>query len=34
MTIDEKIFEAPEGEDWVDAELSDERRAALEKFAR
>lgn len=33
MTIDEKIFEAPEGEDWVDAELTDERRAALEKFA-
>ena len=33
MTIDEKIFEAPEGEDWVDDVLSDERRAALEKFA-
>ena len=33
MTIDEKIFEAPEGEDWVDAPLSKERRAALEKFA-
>ena len=33
MTIDEKIFEAPEGEDWVDAPLSNERRAALEKFA-
>ena len=33
MTIDEKIFEAPEGEDWVDADLSNERRAALEKFA-
>ena len=33
MTIDEKIFEAPEGEEWVDAPLSDKRRAALEKFA-
>ena len=33
MTIDEKIFEEPEGEDWVDAPLSDARRAALEKFA-
>ena len=33
MTIDEKIFEAPEGEDWVDAPLSAARRAALEKFA-
>lgn len=33
MTIDEKIFEAPEGEDWVDDVLSNKRRAALEKFA-
>ena len=33
MTIDEKIFEEPEGEDWVDAKLSRARRAALEKFA-
>ena len=33
MTIDEKIFEAPEGEDWVDDIFDDERRAALEKFA-
>lgn len=33
MTIDEKIFEAPDGEKLVDAVLSDERRAALEDFA-
>ena len=34
MTIDEKIFEAPDGEKLVDAVLSNERRAALEKFAK
>lgn len=34
MTIDEKIFEAPEYEQWVDAVLSNERRAALKKFAK
>ena len=34
MTIDEKIFEEPEGEYWVDAKLSRARRAALEKFAK
>ena len=33
MTIDEKIFEAPEGEKWVDAKLTRGRRRALEKFA-
>ena len=33
MTIDEKIFEAPEGEQWVDDVLSNERRADLKKFA-
>ena len=33
MTIDEKIFEAPEGEDWVDDIFDDTRRAALENFA-
>ncbi len=33
MTIDEKIFEEPEGEEWVEGFLSDERRAALESFA-
>lgn len=33
MTIDEKIFEAPEGEEWVDDILSKARREALEKFA-
>ena len=33
MTIDEKIFEAPEGEDWVDDVLSNKRRAELKKFA-
>ena len=33
MTIDEKIFEEPEGEEWVDAILTNKRRAALEKFA-
>ena len=33
MTIDEKIFEAPEGEIWVDDVLSKKRRADLEKFA-
>ena len=34
LTIDEKIFEEPEGEDWVEADLSEKRRAALEKFAK
>lgn len=34
MTIDEKIFEAPEGEDWVDDVITNKRRAALEKFAK
>ena len=34
MTIDEKIFEEPEGEICVDDILTDERRAALEKFAK
>lgn len=33
MTIDEKIFEAPEGEIWVDDVLSKKRRTDLEKFA-
>ena len=33
MTIDEKIFEEPEGEEWVEEVLSEERRAALENFA-
>ena len=33
MTIDEKIFEAPEGEIWVEEVISNERRAALIKFA-
>lgn len=33
MTIDEKIFEAPEGEKVVDDVLSKKRRADLEKFA-
>ena len=33
LTIDEKIFEAPEGEDWVDDIFDDTRRAALENFA-
>ena len=33
LTIDEKIFEAPEGEQWVDDVLSNERRADLKKFA-
>ena len=33
MTLDEKIFEAPEGEDWVDDIFDDTRRAALENFA-
>lgn len=34
MTIDEKIFEEPEGEEWVEEYLTDERLAALEKFAK
>lgn len=34
MTIDEKIFEAPEGEQWVEDVLSEKRRAELEKFAK
>ena len=34
MTIDEKIFEEPEGEEWVDDTLSKERLAALERFAK
>ncbi len=34
MTIDEKIFEEPEGEYWVDAKLSRARRIALERFAK
>ncbi len=34
MTIDEKIFEEPEGEGYtVEAVLTDERRAALEDFS-
>lgn len=33
MTIDEKIFEAPEGEKLVDAKLTKARRRELEKFA-
>lgn len=35
MTIDEKIFELPEGEGvTVEQELSEERRAALKKFSQ
>ena len=34
MTIDEKIFEEPEGEEWVEAVLTNKRRAALERFAK
>ena len=34
MTIDEKIFEAPEGEDWVDDVFDDYRRAELKRFAK
>ena len=34
MTIDEKIFEEPEGEICVDDILTDKRRTALEKFAK
>lgn len=33
MTIDEKIFEEPEGEEWVEEYLTDERLAALKNFA-
>ncbi len=33
MTIDEKIFEAPEGEEWVDDVITNKRRTALKKFA-
>lgn len=33
MTIDEKIFEAPECEELVDGILTNKRRAALKKFA-
>ena len=33
MTIDEKIFEQPEGEEWVEDVLTPKRRAQLEKFA-
>ena len=33
MTIDEKIFEEPEGEEWVEGVLTNKRRAALKKFA-
>ena len=33
MTIDEKIFEEPEGEEWVDDIISKQRLVALEKFA-
>ena len=33
MTIDEKIFEAPEGEEWVDDILTNKRRTELKKFA-
>jgi ribonuclease-3 len=33
LTIDEKIFEEPEGEQWVDDIITKERRAALKKFA-
>jgi len=33
MTIDEKIFEEPEGEKLVEDILTDKRRAALKKFA-
>ena len=34
MTIDEKIFEAPEGEDWVNDVITNKRRAALERVAK
>ena len=34
MTIDEKIFEEPEGEEWVEDILTNARRAALERFAK
>ena len=34
MTIDEKIFEEPEGEEWVEEFLTDERLATLENFAK
>ncbi len=33
MTIDEKIFEKPAGEEWVEEYLSDERLKTLENFA-
>ena len=33
LTIDEKIFEEPEGEEWVEEVLTNKRRAALNKFA-
>ena len=34
MTIDEKIFEEPEGEEWVEDKFNNKRRAALERFAK
>ena len=33
LTIDEKIFEAPEGEYTVEEELTDERRELLQEFS-
>ena len=34
MTIDEKIFEQPEGEEWVEDVLTPKRRAQLSAFAK